>query len=140
MGRRGSVSVPFGHGKRVAPALHNGKDLRRLPGQRPFYFGHVSADEYFPAGSYEPIDIFRPDEAIDHICNCIDQQLDIQRTQQVEQARRYVLDELNIFPTLVRLLREKMVDGPRRNIRLYPKSQHVKLALSGLGRVLPRAA
>lgn len=106
----------------------------------PFYFGHSSADEYFPAGSYEPVDIFRPDAAIDQICGAIEQQLDIERTEQVQQARRYVLDELNIFPTLVKLLKDKMVDGPQRNVRLYPKSQHVKLAFSGIGRALRRVA
>jgi len=106
----------------------------------PFYFGDASAADYYPAGSYEPINIFRPDEAIDRICQGIDQQLDVVRQNQVASARNSVFNELNIFPTLARLLREKMVDGPRQTLQLYPKNQHLKLAMSQFARPFRRSA
>ena len=106
----------------------------------PFYFGDASAADYYPAGSYEPIDIFHLDEAIEQICRGIDGQLDIVRRTQVAQARQIVLDELNLFPTLVRLLRDRMVDGPKQTLQLYPKNQHLKLALAGFNRLLRKSA
>lgn len=106
----------------------------------PFYFGDPSVSHYYPTGSYELIDIFRADEAIEQICRGIDEQLDIQRRAQIAQARQTVLNELNIFPTLVRLLREKMVDGPRQTLQLYPKNQHFKLAMAGITRPFLKSA
>ncbi|MGZ0171056.1 MAG: glycosyltransferase family 10 domain-containing protein [Planctomycetales bacterium] len=106
----------------------------------PFYFGGAAAADHYPVGSFEPIDIFRADEAIEQICRGMDEQLDIVRRTQVAQARQAVLNELNIFPTLVRLLRDKMVDGPKQTLQLYPKNQHFKLAMASITRPFRRAA
>ena len=106
----------------------------------PFYFGAPNAGSYFPKHSFEPIDIFQPEQAIEKICAAIDSQVDMRRRDEVQQARRVVLDELNLFAMLVRLLRQKLVDRPKRRLRLYPKGQHLQLAMSGVGRFLRRAA
>jgi len=106
----------------------------------PFYFGAPNIGDFFPSGSFEPIDINRPQAAIQTICDAIDTELDVQRREQVEIARKAVFEEFNLFPRLVKMLQEKMVDGPKQSIQLYPKSQHVKLAWSALRRNILKAA
>ena len=106
----------------------------------PFYFGDETAADYYPVGAYEPIDIFRADEEIDRICKCMDEQLDIVRRTQVAQARQAVLNELNLFPTLARLLRDRIVNGTAKTLRLFPKNQHFKLAMAGITRPFLKSA
>ncbi len=106
----------------------------------PLYFGAPDLADHVPPRSFEPIDIFRPNHAVNKICAAIDKQLDAERREEVEEARRIVLDELNLFPMLVRLLRERMIDAPRQTIRLYPKSHHVRIVVGGIGRYLRRSA
>ncbi|QDS87747.1 Glycosyltransferase family 10 (fucosyltransferase) [Rosistilla ulvae] len=101
----------------------------------PFYFGAPNADEYLPQDSFTPIDIFQPQQAIDSICSGIEQRLDVAHRQQVAAARKIVLDDLNLFPTLVALLRERMQHGDRQQVCLYPKNQHVQLALRSVGQL-----
>ena len=106
----------------------------------PLYSGAPNIIDFYPEGSLEPIDISRPLEAIRTICKAIDNNLDVQRRQEVALARKTVFDEFNLFPRMVKMLRERMVDKPKQSIQLYPKNQHFKLAWSGLRRNLRRAA
>lgn len=106
----------------------------------PFYYGAPNVADYYPPDSYETIDIFRPRESIVRICAAIDQDLDIQRADQVAQARRLVLDRWNLFPSLAKMLREKMVSGEKRPVCIYRKGQRIKLAMQELRRPFRRAA
>lgn len=106
----------------------------------PFYFGATNAADYLPAGSFEPIDIFRPEEAVDRICDGIERRLDEERREHVVEARQRFLNELNIFPMLVRLFRDRLVDGPKESLTIYPKSHHITLAVRRIGRQFRRAA
>ncbi|MCM2372201.1 glycosyltransferase family 10 domain-containing protein [Aporhodopirellula aestuarii] len=106
----------------------------------PFYFGAPNATDFFPEGSFQPIDIFNIDEAIEIICDGIQSDLDVVRRHEAEAARLAVLDELNLFPMLVGLLREKMVQGPKQTFTVYPKKHRIKIGVSNLSRVFRKAA
>ncbi|EMI55778.1 transferase [Rhodopirellula sallentina SM41] len=106
----------------------------------PFYYGAPNASEYFPVGSFEPIDIFQPENAIDIILRGIDSDLDRHRQGDVDTARTSVLEQWNLFPMLVRLLREKMVCGPKRKLTIYPKKHRFKIGASKLTRAMRPAA
>lgn len=100
----------------------------------PFYFGDPSISEYFPEGSFVEIDILRPDDAIESVCRAIEENLDVSREALVREARDAVLKELNMFPMLARILREKMVQGQKKQIRLFPKRQRVSLTFASVKR------
>jgi len=106
----------------------------------PFYFGAPNIGDHYPDGSYAPIDLSRPEAAIQQICQAIDDNLDMQRREQVAQARHAVLNQWNMFPRLVRVLREKMTTGKPRSLCIYRKSQRLQLAMSNVNRAFSRAA
>lgn len=106
----------------------------------PFYYGAPNAEDYFDATSFERVDIFQPEDAIETICNGIDSSLDRLRRDEIHEARRVVLDELNLFPMLVRLLRERMVCGAKQRLTLYPKKQRVRIGVSNFVRKISAAA
>ncbi|MGB0597259.1 MAG: glycosyltransferase family 10 domain-containing protein [Rubripirellula sp.] len=106
----------------------------------PFYFGAPNAHDYFPSESFAAIDVFRIDEAIETICSLIASDRDVQRRSAIERARQVVLGELNLFPMLANLVRDKMVHGRRDQLTVYPKKNRVKIGVSNISRALRVAA
>jgi hypothetical protein len=70
----------------------------------PFYFGCPNANEYFPEGSFIPIDIFDPDGCAQLIRRTIENNEYQKRLPLILEARRRVLYEYNLFAVLSRLI------------------------------------
>lgn len=83
-----------------------------LGGALPFYFGAPNAADYFPADSFIPVDIRKPDESIAIIRKAIaDNEFD-KRQDALAEAKRRVLDEHNLFAVLAREI-ERLDTGQR---------------------------
>ncbi len=78
----------------------------------PFYYGCPNATDYFPAGSFIPIDIFDPPGAARIIRAAIDRGEYEQRLPLILEARRRVLYEYNTFAVLSRLIEERHSAAP----------------------------
>ncbi|WP_153557928.1 glycosyltransferase family 10 domain-containing protein [Roseimaritima sediminicola] len=105
-----------------------------LAGAYPFYFGCPNAEQYFPGTAFTPIDIFRPQAAIETILADIAAERDRQRRADVLEARRRVLNEHNFFPLIARLLSERMSSSAPRRVQLLPRRHRCRLALRSVGR------
>ncbi|MSU57624.1 MAG: glycosyltransferase [Pedosphaera sp.] len=70
----------------------------------PFYFGCPNAAEYFPEGSFIPIDIFDPPGATRIIRAAIENNEYEKRLPLILEARRRVLYEYNTFAVVSRLI------------------------------------
>lgn len=68
----------------------------------PFYFGCPNAADYFPEGSFIPIDIFDFEGSLAIIRAAIEEDTWEQRLPALEEARRRVLEEHNLFALLSR--------------------------------------
>ena len=66
----------------------------------PFYFGCTNAADYFPQESFIPIDIFDFQGSIDTIRQAIEANEYEKRLPYIEEARRRVLEEHNLFALL----------------------------------------
>lgn len=74
-----------------------------LRGCFPIYSGCPNLDDYFPAGSYARIDIGRPREAMKIIASVLQGELDRLRVVELQEAKRRVMYEYNIFPALEKI-------------------------------------
>ena len=95
----------------------------------PFYHGCENLDKYFPANSFIRIDIDHPDEAIRIIKHCLLNDDWSQRLPALEEARRRVLYEYQIFPYLTKLIKaEPALDQPKiaRTVPAYRRSALTK--------------
>jgi len=81
----------------------------------PVYAGCRDLGDYFPAGSYLPIDYGRADEAIATIKALLDAPNDPQRIAAVAEARRRLLHEHTLFALIARIVTALAPDaqGPR---------------------------
>lgn len=68
----------------------------------PFYYGCPNAADYFPAGSFIPIDIFDFEGSLRIIREALDSNAWAQRLTELQEARRRVLQEHNLFALLAR--------------------------------------
>jgi hypothetical protein len=73
----------------------------------PFYFGCPNAADYFPEGSFIPIDIFDPPGAARIIRAAIENNEYEKRLPLILEARRRVLYEYNMFAVLSRLIEQR---------------------------------
>lgn len=73
----------------------------------PFYFGCPNATDYFPEGSFIPIDIFDPPGAARIIRTTIENGEYEKRLPLILEARRRVLYEYNLFAVLSRLIEQR---------------------------------
>ena len=72
----------------------------------PFYAGAPNAAEYFPEGSFVPIDMRKPEEAVALVRRAIAENWYEERRPLIEEARRRVLEEYHLFAQI-----EKIVAG-----------------------------
>jgi hypothetical protein len=82
----------------------------------PFYYGCENLEKYFPTDSFIRIDINRPQEAIEKIQRTLREDDWTRRLPALQEARRRVLYEYQIFPLLTKLIKaEPSVDLPKIN-------------------------
>ena len=74
-----------------------------LRGCYPIYYGCPNLDNYFPKGSFTAIDIRSPRAAISRIKEIIASGLDGQMREELQEAKRRVLWEHNVFSFLERI-------------------------------------
>lgn len=88
----------------------------------PFYFGCPNANEYFPEGSFIPIDIFDPSGAAKIIKTAIANGEYEKRLPLILEARRRVLYEYNLFAVLSQLIEQRhSAARPEPNITLLSR-------------------
>lgn len=100
----------------------------------PIYYGCANLEEYFPADSFIRIDIKKPTEAIDIIKRVLREDDWERRLPALEEARRRVLYEYQIFPMLARLLKsEPTIEQIKidRSVPAYQRSTITKLRRLG---------
>jgi len=93
-----------------------------LAGTYPLYHGCPNATDYFPADSFTPIDIRRPDEALRIIDEAMAADLYTRRQQAMQQARSLVLDRYNLFNCLAGICDTISDDSPGSTV-LSPASK-----------------
>ncbi|HHH53888.1 MAG TPA: hypothetical protein ENK82_06670 [Campylobacterales bacterium] len=96
----------------------------------PFYFGCTNIDKYFPKESYIWIDISDPKKALETMRLAIENNEYEKRLLYIEEARRRVLDEYNLFPFIVNFIKTLPVQNNKNKIRLkkyrYPLKERFK--------------
>lgn len=91
----------------------------------PFYAGAPNAADYFPNGSFEPIDISDPGRALDSIVSTIESEDHyVCALPALRLAREIYLEQESLFPLLVRLLTERFGAGGSdpQTITLHPET------------------
>lgn len=83
----------------------------------PLYFGCTNLDEYFPAGSFERIDAFRPADAIRSIERVLDEDPWEHRLPDIIEARRRVLDDHHPLSVLARVCDRPATEVARFTLR-----------------------
>jgi len=79
----------------------------------PFYHGCGNLEKYFPADSFIRINIEKPDEAIGIIKHYLREDDWDRRLPALEEARRRVLYDYQIFPVLAKLIKtEPVIEQP----------------------------
>ncbi|OPY34120.1 MAG: Glycosyltransferase family 10 (fucosyltransferase) [Methanomassiliicoccales archaeon PtaU1.Bin124] len=87
----------------------------------PFYYGCPNLADYFPADSFRHIDINDYDKAIGAIRLAIDSDLYSSRLASLQEAKRRMLDEHNVFPMLTKLFTELGPGSDRERITIRPE-------------------
>lgn len=70
----------------------------------PFYFGAPNAADYFPAESFIPVDIRKPEEALRFMREAIANNEYERRLPAIREARRRVLEEHSLFPLVAKVI------------------------------------
>ncbi|MDF7798265.1 glycosyltransferase family 10 [Pontiellaceae bacterium B1224] len=96
----------------------------------PFYFGCTNLDKYFPAGSYIPIDINRPEQAMAVIREQLAAHDWSSRVDALREARERVLEHYQLIPFLANEIAEAPPTGAsvRQTIPAYSRSLKAKIA------------
>jgi hypothetical protein len=74
-----------------------------LRGCFPIYSGCPNATDYFPQGSFSPIDISKPAQAVSKIASLLASDCDIRSSENLVLAKQRLLYEHNIFALLERI-------------------------------------
>lgn len=91
----------------------------------PFYYGNPEIKNILPKGSYIPIDIDNPQQAIDIISSTIDDESDYEsRIPALKEAKRLLLEEYNIFSVLSNM---RLEDVPHREFDIKSQNHHMKV-------------
>lgn len=107
-----------------------------LRGCFPIYSGCPNLDDYFPPDSYLRIDINRPRQALETIETVLQGHLDQQNAGALVEAKRRVMYEYNIFPTLEKIYALRELGGGEAEpnlqvpIRLYSDHEAKDFKLS----------
>lgn len=71
----------------------------------PLYFGCPNLADYFSEDAFTPVDITRPQAALESIAEALRTNLYERRLAAIEAARQLVLERYNLFPMLTELCR-----------------------------------
>lgn len=91
-----------------------------LAGTFPFYYGCTNMSDYIPAGSFMPIDIHKPHEAIAAIEKAIGNDLYEKSPDSLMEARTLMLDKYNMFEYIARLCDGMDPTLPKKTVRIRP--------------------
>ena len=100
----------------------------------PLYFGCPNITDYFPEGSFVPIDIDDYKTSIQSIERAIEEGAYERNRHLVVESKHRILDELQVFPHLVRILeehRKRVGMAPRTRRELSPATKQVELVTHG---------
>ena len=109
----------------------------------PFYSGSTHADKSFPEGSFARVDMYDPVRSIETIRSHVQSNSYETRIEQIEKARKIVLDELNLFAVLCKTYdameaslssQERMSQKTVRPLTLLPKRNSVQLSMKRMMR------
>lgn len=78
----------------------------------PFYAGAPNAADYFPEGSFVPVDIRDPERAVALLHQAMQEGWYEQRLPLIEEARRRVLQEYHVFAVVERIIAAAGVEAP----------------------------
>lgn len=84
----------------------------------PFYHGCSNINKYFEKESYEQIDINDFDKTISIIEKGISNNLYENRIESIRKAKKQVMEEYNIFPMLIEILKENKLSAPKQMIKM----------------------
>lgn len=73
----------------------------------PFYFGPDNVSDYFDPESFIPIDIFKPDQALEIIQKAISDNAYERRLPAIRKARNQVLNDYNLMSIAARIVKER---------------------------------
>jgi len=103
-----------------------------LAGCLPFYYGCPNAEEYFPSESFIRIDLEDVEASVEIIRKAIQNSTYESRLEYIQEARRRVMEEHNLFARVSGLIREEPSLGAgATGARLY--SRHAARLRSPLG-------
>ena len=91
-----------------------------LAGTFPIYHGCTNLSDYFLPSSFEPIDIRRPEHAIEIIRRTIEQQRYEASVNVLEEMKQRVLGEYNMFEYVARLCDQMNPDAPKQQVTIQP--------------------
>jgi hypothetical protein len=92
-----------------------------LGGAFPLYWGCPNLEDYFDRRAFSRLDLDDVAASIDVVERALGEGISHQREHALAQAKNLVLDEYNLFPTLVSLVRGCR-DGVARTVHLRPES------------------
>lgn len=95
----------------------------------PFYYGCTNIDDYFPAQAMIKIDITKPEEALHIIKETLANDDPAKRLDALTEARRRVLDQYHLFPSITRHIREKENARPHTTPATKPQSNQKRLTV-----------
>ncbi|MFA5314051.1 MAG: glycosyltransferase family 10 [Methanomassiliicoccales archaeon] len=87
----------------------------------PFYHGCPNLRDYFPANSFQAIDIDDFDGTVHAIRHAMDTDLYSSSIEPLQEAKVRMLDEHNVFPMLAKLFRELGPGKGEQEIRVRPE-------------------
>ena len=108
-----------------------------LGGAFPIYSGCPNLGDYFPADAFELIDRNDPDAAVAIIDRVLTEDVFAQRSTAINEARRRVLDQYNLYPMLKHVLERLPVSSPRP-IQLRPEHDFTDPAARRCKRTIKR--
>lgn len=86
----------------------------------PFYYGCTNLDNYFPKGSYTPINIANPKQAIHVIDECIARHTYENSQPLLHQCKDLCLDRYNMFEYIARLCDSLAPSLPKTDVTIQP--------------------
>jgi hypothetical protein len=139
---------PFKYHIAVENHVYNHHITEKLPDAflgrtLPFYHGAPNATDYFPKESFIPINIRKPERAVDIIRFHIANNEYEDRLPFIEEARRRVLEEHNLFAVIADSIdsAEKKITGNTRGGLIYNRSTiRIKRPIAGIRSMFEKVA
>lgn len=89
----------------------------------PFYWGAPNIDQYFPRGSYIPVDPKRPEWSLDLIKETLNSNYYCEHQEQLKEARELVLDKYQLFPYISGIINNNKITSEKKDI-FIPRHPH----------------